>query len=74
LKIRHAEVDGEDLRDSRNVLVHDYLGINVARLWRIVSTDLPVLKKQGGRDSGRNWPGWIEGRAVLLPKPPLTML
>jgi uncharacterized protein with HEPN domain len=29
----------------RNVLVHDYLGIDVERVWNILRKDLPVLKK-----------------------------
>ena len=30
----------------RNVLVHDYLGINLERVWEIVSHHLPVLRSQ----------------------------
>ena len=30
----------------RNVLVHDYLGISLERVWGIVSDDLPVLRVQ----------------------------
>lgn len=30
----------------RNVLVHDYLGINLDRVWEIVSVHLPVLGSQ----------------------------
>jgi len=26
--------------------VHDYLGLNLARIWHIVSMDLPVLEQQ----------------------------
>ena len=44
LKTSHAEVDWRALAGFRNVLVHDYLGINVARVWRIVS-DVPLLKR-----------------------------
>ena len=28
----------------RNVLVHDYLGINLNRVWEIVESDLPDFK------------------------------
>ena len=30
----------------RNILVHDYLGINLQRVWEIVEEDLPMLKRQ----------------------------
>jgi uncharacterized protein with HEPN domain len=29
----------------RNVIVHNYLGINVARIWQIVAADLPPLRQ-----------------------------
>lgn len=28
----------------RNVLVHDYLGIDMERIWEIVQRDIPPLK------------------------------
>ena len=44
LKERHDGVDWRGLSGFRNVVVHDYLGIHVARVWHIVAVDLPVLK------------------------------
>lgn len=44
LKKKHPEVDWRAIAGFRNVLVHDYLGINLARVWEIVVRDLPVLK------------------------------
>ena len=29
----------------RNVLVHDYLGIEIERVWNILEKDLPILKE-----------------------------
>jgi uncharacterized protein with HEPN domain len=37
LKARHPEVDWR---------VHDYLGINLERIWEIVSVHLPLLSSQ----------------------------
>jgi hypothetical protein len=48
LKDRHAEVDWRGLAAFRNVLVRDYLGIDVACVWHIVSVDLPLFKGQIG--------------------------
>jgi len=28
------------------VLVHDYLGVNIARVWEIIENDLPALREQ----------------------------
>jgi uncharacterized protein with HEPN domain len=44
MKKRRPDIDWRGLGGFRNVLVHDYLGVNIARVWRIVSVDLPVLK------------------------------
>jgi uncharacterized protein with HEPN domain len=37
------------MKDDRlyliHILVHDYLGVDVERVWNIVQNDLPVLKR-----------------------------
>jgi uncharacterized protein with HEPN domain len=38
-------VDWRILSAFRNVVVHDYLGISLHRVWDIVENDLPGLKK-----------------------------
>jgi uncharacterized protein with HEPN domain len=45
-KSGHPEVDWRAVAGFRNVLVHDYLGINLERVWEIVSVHLPVLSLQ----------------------------
>ena len=44
LKEQHPEVDWRGISGLRNVLVHDYLGVTLERIWEIVSRDLPGLK------------------------------
>ena len=44
LKASHPEVDWKSIVGFRNVLVHDYLGISVARVWEIVERDVPDLQ------------------------------
>jgi len=39
LKATHPEVDWRGISGFRNVLVHDYLGINLIRVWEIVEDD-----------------------------------
>lgn len=46
LKTSHPEVGWKEIVGLRNVLVHDYLGINMERVWEIVERDLPDLKKK----------------------------
>ena len=42
-KEKHPEIPWRDVSAFRNVLVHDYLGINLERIWEIVHEDLPPL-------------------------------
>jgi uncharacterized protein with HEPN domain len=46
LRAIHSEVDWRAIAGFRNVLVHDYLGVNIGRVWEIVSVHLPVLRSQ----------------------------
>jgi uncharacterized protein with HEPN domain len=45
LKFEHIEVDWRGIVRFRNVVVHDYLGIDLDQVWDIVERDLPVLKR-----------------------------
>ena len=44
LKTSHPEVDWRGISGFRNVLVHDYLGVNLVRVWEVVQRNLPDLK------------------------------
>ena len=46
LKLNYPEVDWRGINGVRNILVHNYLGINLVRIWEIVERDLQVLKDQ----------------------------
>ncbi len=46
LKARHPDVDWKNMKGFRNILVHDYLGLDLEKIWMIVEKDIPKLKKQ----------------------------
>jgi uncharacterized protein with HEPN domain len=46
LKEQYPQVEWRILSAFRNVVVHDYLGISLSRVWDIVEDDLPGLKEQ----------------------------
>jgi uncharacterized protein with HEPN domain len=41
----HPEIDWRSIIGLRNVLVHDYLGINLERIWDIIERDVPALQR-----------------------------
>lgn len=43
-KVAHPEINWKSIIGLRNVLVHDYLGVNSTRIWEIVERDVPDLK------------------------------
>lgn len=44
LKAPHPEVAWREIAKFRNVIVHDYLGVDLERVWGIVQHDLPILR------------------------------
>ena len=45
LKTRHAETDWQEIKEFRNIVAHDYLGVDAEEVWQIVKTDLSALKE-----------------------------
>jgi uncharacterized protein with HEPN domain len=45
LKDTHPGIEWHRIAAFRNVLVHDYLGIDIERVWEITQRDVPELKQ-----------------------------
>jgi uncharacterized protein with HEPN domain len=45
LKTAYSEIDWRNLSGFRNVLVHNYLGIDLNTVWQLIEQELPKLKK-----------------------------
>lgn len=45
LKVSHPEIDWKRIAGFRNIVVHNYLGIDFNRVWNIVEHELPNLKR-----------------------------
>jgi uncharacterized protein with HEPN domain len=43
-KNRHSEIEWHKISGLRNILVHDYLGIDTETVWVIVNKDLSTLQ------------------------------
>jgi len=55
LKNQHPEIPWSNIAGFRNVLVHDYLGVNLERVWEILERDLAPL--QASVETMRREPG-----------------
>jgi uncharacterized protein with HEPN domain len=45
IKARRTDVEWSRIAAFRNVLVHDYLGIDLDTTWDIIQRDVPVLQR-----------------------------
>jgi len=43
LKGGRSDVEWQDIKDFRNLLSHEYFGVDLEIVWKIVEDDLPVL-------------------------------
>ena len=46
IRSKHSEVEWKRIAGLRDILIHEYFGIDVAIIWDIVQNKLPVLEKQ----------------------------
>lgn len=44
LKRDNPDVPWREIGDFRNILVHEYLNVNIGRVWQVVEHDVPHLK------------------------------
>ena len=43
LKGRRPDVEWQDIKDFRNLLTHEYFGVDLEIVWKIIEDDLPGL-------------------------------
>lgn len=45
LKAQYPEVPWREIKDFRNILIHEYFGVDPRIIWNAIHQDLPVLLK-----------------------------
>jgi uncharacterized protein with HEPN domain len=43
LKQKRPDIEWQDIKDFRNLLTHEYFGVDLEMVWRIIKDDLPSL-------------------------------
>ncbi len=46
LKSQYPEIPWREMRALRNVIVHEYFGINYAIIWEVLTKRIPILHNQ----------------------------
>lgn len=46
IRAAHPDIDWRGIAGFRNILVHNYLGLNLVRVWGIIEQDVPQLKQK----------------------------
>ncbi len=44
LKSRHTDLDWQRIKDFRNMVAHDYMGVDAEEVWQIIHANLPDLR------------------------------
>ncbi|MDO9288963.1 MAG: DUF86 domain-containing protein [Thermodesulfovibrionales bacterium] len=43
LKQKRPDVEWQDIKDFRNLLIHEYFGVDLEIVWKVIQENLPVL-------------------------------
>jgi len=55
IKLKYPEVPWKQIAGFRNILVHDYLGIDLDMIWSVIEQELSSLEKVLTRIDKRNY-------------------
>lgn len=45
-RIKYPDISWKEIAGLRDVLIHEYFGVNDERIWKTITEDIPKLQKQ----------------------------
>lgn len=45
-KDKHAEIPWREISGTRNILIHEYFGVNLERIWKTIKKDILPFEEQ----------------------------
>ncbi len=45
-KGKYPNIPWKSIAGMRDVLIHEYFGVNLKRVWNVIKTDIPILKQE----------------------------
>lgn len=49
LKEQYPDIPWRNIAGLRDILIHNYMGVDLESVWNVIENDLPSLKEQLGR-------------------------
>lgn len=46
IKVKYPHIPWKKIAGMRDLLVHEYFGVNLDRIWKVAKEDIPNLKKE----------------------------
>ncbi len=43
IKQNYHDIEWQDIKDLRNILIHEYFGVDLEIVWNVIQDDLPAL-------------------------------
>lgn len=46
IKVKYSDIPWKEIAGTRDIITHEYFGVNLARIWKTIKEDILPFKKQ----------------------------